>query len=221
MRLRSLLVWLVAAVVAVPLLYAVLALFGAVIPRPTGAPPGGEVLIYVSSNGIHADIIMPANGPDRAWLALVPPSDIADPARARGWVAVGWGQRDVYLNVPYWSDLTPGIAARAMLGGESLMHVTHMGPPRVSETLRPLYISREGYRRMTRAIATSFARGPDGAPIVIPGSGYGRNDIFYEALGTYSAVRTCNEWIGEHLADAGVRVGIWTPFPQSLMWRFR
>ncbi len=221
MRVRSLVLWLAAAFAAVPLLYGGLALLGAVIPRAVATSPGREVLIYVSSNGIHADIIMPAKGPDMDWTTLAPPADVADPARARGWIAVGWGQRDVYLNVPRWADLTPAIAAKAMIGGESLLHVTHMGPPRLSATVRPVRISREGYRRMVRAMAASFVRGADGRPVAIPGRGYGANDAFYEARGTYSAVRTCNQWTGERLADAGVRVGYWTPFPQSLMWRFR
>ncbi len=221
MRLRSLILWLAAAFAAVPLLYGGLALLGAVIPRAVATPPGDEVLIFVSSNGIHADIIMPATTAEMDWVALTPPEDIADPARARGWVAVGWGQRDVYLNVPRWADLTPGIAAKAMIGGESLLHVTHMGPPRVSETVRPVRISRDGYRRMVRAMAASFVRGAGSRTVLIPGSAYGSNDAFYEGRGTYSAIRTCNQWTGERLADAGVKVGSWTPLPQSLMWRFR
>lgn len=221
MRLRSLILWLAAAFAAVPLLYGGLALLGAVVPRAVATPPGDEVLIFVSSNGIHADIIMPATTAEMDWLALAPPTDVEDPSRARGWIAVGWGQRDVYLNVPRWADLTPTIAARAMIGGESLLHVTHMGPPRVSETVRPVRISRDGYRRMVRAIAASFVRGADGRTVPIPDSAYGPNDAFYEAHGTYSAIRTCNQWTGERLADAGVRVGYWTPVPQSLMWRFR
>ena len=108
-----------------------------------------------------------------------------------------------------------------MIGGGSLMHVTHMGRPRESEDVRPIRISREGYRRMVRAMEASFVREADGRAVPVPGSGYGPNDAFYEARGTYSAVRTCNQWTGERLADAGVRVGIWTPLPQSLMWRFR
>lgn len=221
MRLRSIILRVVAAVFAVPLLYSALALAGAVIPRPVAGPPGDEVLIFVSDNGIHTDIIMPARGPDMDWTRMVPPADITDPARARGWIAVGWGQRDVYLDVPRWADVTPGIAAKALIGGRSLLHVTHMGPPLVSERVRPLRISREGYRRMARAMAESFVRGTDGRPVLIAGRGYGSNDAFYEARGTYTAIRTCNQWAGERLAEAGVRMGVWTPVPQSLMWRFR
>ena len=42
-------------------------------------------------------------------------------------------------------------------------------------------------------------------------------DAFYDATGRYSAVRTCNEWVGEGLRRAGVRVGRWTPFPVTVL----
>ncbi|HEX8448713.1 MAG TPA: DUF2459 domain-containing protein [Allosphingosinicella sp.] len=43
--------------------------------------------------------------------------------------------------------------------------------------------------------------------------------MFYEAVGPYSAVYTCNSWTGAALRHAGVRTGLWTPLSQSIMWR--
>ena len=51
------------------------------------------------------------------------------------------------------------------------------------------------------------------------GRGYNSNDAFYEANGGYSAIMTCNEWTGRALRAAGVRMGLWTPIEQSVMWR--
>ncbi|MEJ8631383.1 DUF2459 domain-containing protein [Sphingomonas sp. I4] len=35
--------------------------------------------------------------------------------------------------------------------------------------------------------------------------------------GRYSAAHTCNNWTGNALAAAGVRMGWWTPFPWTVM----
>ena len=51
------------------------------------------------------------------------------------------------------------------------------------------------------------------------GRGYGWSDTFYESRRAYHFVRTCNEWTGEALRTAGVRMGVWTPAEQSIMWR--
>ena len=58
-----------------------------------------------------------------------------------------------------------------------------------------------------------------GRPIPVLGRGYSDCDMFYEANGGYSFVMTCNEWTGRALRAAGVRMGLWTPFEQSIMWR--
>jgi uncharacterized protein (TIGR02117 family) len=53
------------------------------------------------------------------------------------------------------------------------------------------------------------------------GEGYGDHDTFYEAHGRYHAFRTSNQWTADILAQAGVRIGVWTPFDRGIMWRFR
>jgi Protein of unknown function (DUF2459) len=42
-------------------------------------------------------------------------------------------------------------------------------------------------------------------------------DVFYTAQGRYSALNTCNSWTRDRLAEAGVRVGRWTPFAGGVM----
>ncbi len=33
----------------------------------------------------------------------------------------------------------------------------------------------------------------------------------YDARGRYTATNTCNQWVGDVLAEAGVKIGYWTP----------
>lgn len=206
---------------AIPAAYAVAALYGALLPRNAEwREPERGTEIFVRTNGIHSDLLLPARNAGVDWYALLPPGHAADPAAAEGWVAVGWGQRDFYLRTETWADLEPGIAVRAMLGGDALMHVGHHGRPQSSDAIRPVRLEPEGYRRMAAAIDATFRRERDGYPVPLRGSGYGRHDVFYEAEGVYHALRTSNQWTADMLAAAGVRIGVWTPFEQGIMWRF-
>lgn len=213
-----------AGLVALPLAYFVAALFLGLVPANVAfrqAEPGQGVTIYVRSNGVHTWIVMPKVNAQMDWRPYAPAGHLRDPRwGAADHVAIGYGEREVYLNTPTWSDLRLATAARAGFGGStSLMHVQHIHQPRPEPWQRPIRISPAQYRRLTDFIAARFRLGPERLPIPIIGRGYGDDDMFYEANGGYSFVLTCNEWTGRALRAAGIRMGLWTPFEQSVMWR--
>lgn len=207
---------------ALLLLYLLAALAGSLIPRNPGwQEPARGVPVYLQSNGIHVDLVLPARAAGVDLRALAPPRHARDPAAARGWIGFGWGQRDFYLRTEEWSDLEPGVALRAVIGGPALVHVEHRGRPRPGEEgIRALRLERDAYRRVAAYVAGSFARGPRGEPVPVA-PGYGDHDLFYEAKGRYSALNTSNQWTSDGLAVAGVTIGLWTPFAQGILWRFR
>lgn len=202
-----------------PLIYLLAALAGALIPANLGwSPPTRGVQLYILSNGVHTAIVMPVRAAGIDWGQLIHPSHLQRPDLAGDHLAVAWGQREFYLTTPEWSDLRAGVALRALAGrGGTLMHVYHLRAPRPAPDQRPLLVTEDQYRRIAGFILTSF-RLTEGALVPLPG--YEDTDSFYEARGRYSLFRTSNEWTGTTLRHAGVRVGIWTPFAQSLMWRF-
>lgn len=207
--------------VAVPLLYVVAAVIGSLVPRNAGwREPAEGVQIFLRSNGVHVDLVLPARAQGFDLYRLLPPGHVADPRAAQGWIGLGWGQREVYLETPQWRDLTLRNAVRATLGGGALMHVDHVGAPQPSADTRPVRLEPAAYRRLVAAALADFVRGRDGRPIPLPGRGYGIDDVFYEAGGRYSALRPSNQWTADALAQAGVRVGVWTPFAQGILWRF-
>lgn len=213
----------IAALLALPLLYLLGALLLGAIPANAGWEPAGKdgVTIFVRTNGVHTWIVMPKVTAEMDWRPFAPPEHLRDPRYGHGdHVAIGYGNREFYLNTPTWADLTPGIALSAAAGlGPGLVHVDHAHDPQPTDWQRPLRISRDQYRRLARSIRGSFRLDGQGRPIPLLGRGYRDWDMFYEAEGGYDMFRTCNEWTGRQLRAAGIRTGLWTPFSQSIMWR--
>ena len=223
---RRLLVWLLrglAGIVSVPLLYFLAALLLGAVPANVAFHEAGEegVTIFVMSNGVHTWIVMPKVDADMDWRLYASPRHLRDPRWGNAdHVAIGYGNREFYLNTPTWGDLSLGTAFTAMFGsGTTLLHVEHIDRPRPEPMQRPIRLAPGQYRRLVAFIRERFKLGPDGRPIPVPGRGYGPYDAFYEANGGFSAILNCNEWTGRALRTAGVRMGLWTPLEQSVMWR--
>jgi uncharacterized protein (TIGR02117 family) len=219
--LRSL-VWLVGGLLAVPLAYFSTAAVLGVLPANLFWQRADRgVTIFVRSNGVHTWIMMPKVTPVIDWRPYAPPEHLADPRYGAGdHIAVGYGNREFYLNTPTWSDLSLSTAFYAFFGnGPTLLHVEHDHRPRANEWQRPIVLRLEEYRRLADFIRVRFQRDRQGRTMPVLGRGYGPADMFYEANGGYSFVLTCNEWTGRALRAAGVRIGLWTPFEQSIMWR--
>lgn len=186
---------------------------GALIPANRGwRAPAAGVTIYVTSNGVHTGLILPATNPQIDWRQLVRAGDLPDPRYAGNWLLFGWGERDFYLNTPTWADVSVRRVARALIGSNhTLVHVDHLQGVKADADTRPLVLTTAQYAALARAIRADFASQPE----VL--RGYGPNDVFYAARGRYSGLHSCNAWTGERLRAIGVRVGIWTPTAWSVM----
>lgn len=222
---RRALIWalrILAGMVALPLLYFLAALFLGLVPANVSfhQPREGGVLIYVRSNGIHTDLVMPKVNAEADWRPYASPADVRDPRwGAADHVAIGYGAREFYLNTPTWGDLSIPVALRTLAGGDApLVHVEHVDRPQPETWQRPLRLTSEQYRRLAAYVRASFRLDADGAPIHVNG-GYTPADTFYEGDGPFSMVFNCNAWTGAALRAGGVRMGLWTPFEQSVMWR--
>jgi uncharacterized protein (TIGR02117 family) len=205
---------------AIPALYLLAALVGALVPVNRGwTEADSGITVYLADNGVHADLVMPVRAAGLDWAPLVPKSDFAAPDPAAGWVAFGMGEERVYLETPRWRDITPGTIWSALTGGNSVMHVEWVADP--DYALREVRLRPDEYRRLWAAVRSDFELGPDGRPSRIDHPGYGRADAFYRARGRASAIRTCNSWVASRLRIAGVETSLWPPFAQGLLWRYR
>jgi uncharacterized protein (TIGR02117 family) len=193
---------------------------GAIPANPGWHQAESGVRIYVADNGIHTDLILPADVAGVRWDDLIRPEDLADPRMAaQSHLVFGWGDRDFYLNTPTWGDVSPWRVARAMAGaGRTVLHVAHAPAPRPANDIRAITLTQEEYQRLAAFVRATFATGTDGRVASV--HGYGGYDAFYDAKGGYSVLNTCNAWTGAALRAAGVRVGTWTPLPFTVMQWF-
>ncbi len=184
--------------------------------------PDDGVTIFVRTNGVHTWLVVPKQAAGVDWGPIADPSHIRDARFGHGdYLAIGFGNRDFYLNTPTWWELRPSTAFAAAFGrGPALMHVQHVWNPRADADQHAIRLGREAYLRLAAHMRQSFVLDAAGEGRPLIGRGYVRSDVFYEAQGRYDGRRTCNEWTGEALRAAGVKVGVWTPFSQSIMWRF-
>jgi uncharacterized protein (TIGR02117 family) len=224
--------WLTLAAAAVllpPLTYLLLALLLGLLPvnrewKPT-PPEAGGVTVWLRTNGVHAELVLPAEHP-YDWRAELPPAEVVDAARlarppALEWIAFGWGDRAFFIQTRTWDDLRTGTAASALLGlGPAAMYVDYIARPQDYRAQR-IDLSAAQYERLVAGLRAGFARDAAGRPVRIDDPGYFDSDAFYEGTGRYTAWLTCNEWIRRVLAGAGVRTAAWAPFDKALFWQLR
>jgi len=206
--------------VAVPALYLLAALVGSLVPVNRGwrEAAQGET-VYLVSNGVHTDLILPVTAQALDWRPLLPRTDFANPDSVAGWIAFGMGERRVYLETPHWRDIRPRTVWAGLAGGERVMHVEWVADP--TWNARAIRLRPEEYRRLWTAIRANFRLDPAGQPQRIAHPGYGPDDAFYQGVGRASAVNTCNVWASDMLRLAGVKTSLWSPFAQGLEWRYR
>jgi len=207
---------ILAGVVLAVVLYLLAAWIGSSIPRNGDwheATDGG-VMIGLETNGVHTALVMPLVTPAKDWRTQFPPSDVRLADRPYTHISISWGEREVFLNTPTWWDLSPLLVLKILTqGGEGLAHIAFYARPAASDTMRPIRLTDAQYARLVTSIEAHL---PRNRPMV-KHAGYGGSDVFYDAPGRYTAVNTCNQWTGNRLADAGVKIGRWTPFQSGVM----
>ncbi len=187
--------------------------------NPNWREPRDGITIYVATNGLHTGLILPVAAAGEDWSLIVRPTDLPDPNSSGNYLLFGWGNRAFYRDTQTWSDVRPGTVLSALWGSdETSVHVDHLRDPSEAVGARPIRLTETQYRQLTTFLRATFKL--DAAGHGFSSHGYGSLDVFYDGRGRYSAFNTCNSWTGDALAAAGVRVGRWTPFSESVMGWF-
>lgn len=186
-------------------------------------PTEGTIDMYILTNGVHTDIVLPIRMEKIDWSKIVKIEHTKGADTAVKFVAFGWGDKNFYLNTPTWSDLKFSTAVKAATGmSESALHVTFYKSLRVSEDCRKISISQDSYRKMSEFILQSFKRNKEGEILWIPTDAvYGDNDAFYDSKGSYNIFYTCNTWANDVLKAGHQKACLWTPFDKGIFYHYK
>ncbi len=204
----------VGIILGIVIIYVIL---GLLIPYiPVSAKDDGqkkEVPIYIYTNGVHTDIVMPVKNDLQDWSRKIPFANTKSKKTDYQYVGIGWGDKGFYLDTPTWADLKFSTAVKAAFWlSDSAMHCTYYNTMKEGEDCKMIMISRGQYENLVKYVEDKFDRDQNGNFILIPTNAvYGDNDAFYDAKGTYSFLYTCNTWSNNALKAAGQKAALWTP----------
>ncbi len=202
----KLLKWICLLIVVPVLMYLGLAaLFSYWGTNPEKPDCVADQMVYISSNGMHIDLIMAS--------AALPPSFVQQlsPKSTTKYYAIGWGDKGFYLDTPTWAELKVSTAINAMLfKSPTAMHVTQF--KEVQSHWIPIAVCPEQIDILNKHITSTFETDASGHPIEIMEAGYTPDDRFYEAHGNYTGIRTCNIWVSQGLKKASIKTSRWSPF---------
>ncbi len=196
--------------------YFAAALMGSLVPANADwQEPKDGVAIFVETNGVHVSLILPMAAAGQDLSDLIRPEHLTDRNLYGTHVMIGWGHKAVYRNTRTWSDVRSGDIVSAIIGSnDTTLHIYHLVNPGPSSIRKSFRVTEAQYRMIVAEVRGSF-RVTNGQSKAYPA--YGPNNLFYDSVGRYSAINTCNEWTGRVLRKAGVKVGAWTPMPGGVM----
>ncbi|WP_390456135.1 TIGR02117 family protein, partial [Chryseobacterium sp. Alg-005] len=153
-----------------------------------------EIPIYIYTNGVHTDIVMPVKNDLQDWSSKIPFFNVRSQQTDYNYIGIGWGDKGFYLDTPTWADLKFSTAFKAAFWlSESAMHCTYYKVMKEGSDCKMIMISRAQYKDLVRFIESKFDRDQKGNFVLIPTDAvYSDNDAFYDAKGKYSFLYTCN-----------------------------
>ncbi|GAA4271339.1 TIGR02117 family protein [Aquimarina gracilis] len=166
--------------------------------------------VYLSSNGVHLEIIIPKEELDPSILEGLKFQDTEQ------FFSFGWGDRMFYVETPTWGDLTFVNGFRALFVNTStLLHVTRYSV--AQKDWVEIKINADQLQKINTYINNAFRLDANDHKILLPGLGYYKNDDFYEATGNYNCFRTCNSWVNTGLKQSDIKACLWTPYDFRLL----
>ncbi|WP_159799077.1 TIGR02117 family protein [Flavobacterium sp. MK4S-17] len=184
--------------------------------------PGKDVTIYVRTNGVHTDIVVPVKNKVKDWSSEILFAHTASKDSLAEYIAFGWGDKGFYLNTPKWSDLKLSTAVKAALHlGTSAMHTHFYKDIQQDADCLKLTLSNADYKRLVQYISASFQLDASNKVQCIKNRGYGGYDAFYEAHYKYSLFYTCNTWANNALTAANQKAALWTVYDKGIFLHYR
>lgn len=170
-----------------------------------------EIPIYILTNGVHTDIVLPIKNEHHDWSTQLKFEHTKSKDTTYQYVALGWGDKGFYLETPTWADLKASTAIKAASGlSSTAIHVTFYKHLKENQSCKKLQISLENYKKLIAFINESFQTKSGKFLKIETNAVYGKHDVFYEANGSYSLFYTCNSWANQALKAANQKAALWT-----------
>lgn len=205
------------------LLYVIVAYLLSKITIEKEADTKPEVEIFILTNGVHTDIVMPTISEQMDWSQQIQFKNTQAADSTYNYIAMGWGDKGFYLETPEWSDLKASVALKAVSGlSTTAIHATYYKQMKLGNDCKSMRISKEQYQRLITYITNSFQKDASGNFIPIKtDANYGKTDAFYEANGSYSIFKTCNSWTNSALKACGQKCCLWTATDSGIFSKYK
>jgi len=166
--------------------------------------------IYLNSNGIHLDIIIPKDQINSNLLNGL------EYSKKDKYFSFGWGDKNFYFNTPTWNDLTFNNAFKALfISSPTLIHLTRFSA--IQKDWVEVNVNQDQLYMINQYINKTFYFDTHDNKVLLRNNGYTNNDDFYEALGSFSIFKTCNSWVNSGLKESDIKACFWTPFDFGLL----
>lgn len=169
-------------------------------PQKIEAMTAGGQAVYVISHGWHTGFILPAKAIQNALPKLK--QRFPDTP----YIEFGWGDKGFYQT----NEITTGLTLRAMFwSAGSVIHAVAV-PENIEDyfshsEVEKLCLTDKAYASLIQFISDSFYRNSNGEIVELKNGIYG-NSQFYQGAGTYHLLNTCNKWVANGLASAGMDI---------------
>lgn len=198
---------LIGLTLAVPLLYLLASVVLPLVPGPgpdLSGPPAHTIGLL--QGAIHTDILLPLTPETRARFAFAEAAGVPVGHPDAAWLLLGWGSSAFYTTTGTYADISASAVLTAATGDDAVIRLDVAGPLLPSESLRYLTLSDAQFQALLDQTTAAFA---SETPLDHPG--FSEFDAFFPANGHFSALRTCNVWLGEVFRASGMAFGLWTP----------
>ncbi len=160
----------------------------------------GDNEVYIVSHGWHTGIVVPASAIQEKLPKLKDRFDDAP------YLELGWGDKGFYQA----NEISSGLTLRAMFWPTgSVMHVVSV-PAAVTDyfpnsEVERLCLSHREFTSLLTFITNSFYRDDAGQILALKNGLYGDSQ-FYQGVGDYYLMNTCNKWTAKGLRSVGMNI---------------
>ncbi len=184
-------------------------------------PRAGDIRIGLVIGPIHTDLLIPLTPVVRARFDFAANAGVPVTAPGAEWLLVGWGAREFYTTAGTYADISAHAVWTGVTGDDAVMRIDALGRIDDFSHIPMIALDTAQFSALITVIAADIAR--EGGPVAIDHPGFTVTDQFYVAKGPFHILRTCNVWVSEAFAQAGIAFGRWTPTPYAVraaLWRF-